>query len=128
MYTKLPNLVIGFHGCDSSTADKVFSGETTLSKSKNAYDWFGHGVYFWENNLTRAQQWAEEKFGKHATSKPAVIGAVLDLGCCLNLTDSESIGIIESQYKIYKKQTELQAPQWLPIKTAQPMTTCFYVF
>ena len=58
MYQKLPNLVIGFHGCDRSVFERVvFRGEPFV-KSQNEYDWLGHGIYFWENDEKRAYEWA----------------------------------------------------------------------
>lgn len=54
MYSNLPNLIIGFHGCDKSTADSIILGEIQLKESKNKYDWLGNGMYFWEQNLSRA--------------------------------------------------------------------------
>lgn len=48
MYEKLPNLVIGFHGCSQETYDKVIHQNQTLKASENTYDWLGHGIYFWE--------------------------------------------------------------------------------
>ncbi len=94
MYSKLPNLVIGFHGCDKKICDRVLSGSEGLKASINTYDWLGNGIYFWEQNLARAQEWAEFKYKKNA----AVIGAVLDLGYCLNLADSASNVVLESAY------------------------------
>ncbi len=98
MYSKLPNLVLGFHGCKQDTYDKVISNGETLKESDNKYDWLGHGIYFWEQNYQRAYEWAINKYGDNA----AVIGAVIDLGYCLNLTDSASADILREGYKILK--------------------------
>ena len=35
MYGKLPNLVLGFHGCDKETFDKVLRQDIPLSNSTN---------------------------------------------------------------------------------------------
>jgi hypothetical protein len=51
MYSKLPNLVIGFHGCDISVFEKVLHNHENMIFSDKPYDWLGHGVYFWEHNL-----------------------------------------------------------------------------
>lgn len=51
MYTKLPNLIIAFHGCDQKTFDNVLYHHNPLSGSQNDYDWLGNGIYFWEQNL-----------------------------------------------------------------------------
>ena len=59
MYTKRAGLVLGFHGCDKSVRDKVISdSDVALEPSNNDYDWLGGGVYFWENNLIRASNFA----------------------------------------------------------------------
>src|SRR5439155_1194366 len=51
-------------------------------------DWLGHGIYFWEDSYLRALRWAEEESKKshRKIDLPAVIGATIELGNCLNLT------------------------------------------
>ena len=46
--------------------------------SRNQYDWLGHGIYFWEQAPERARTWANQG---------GVVGAILRLGTCLDLTD-----------------------------------------
>lgn len=94
-YGKLPNLVLGFHGCSRKVRDEIVSRGVHLHPSTNDYDWLGSGIYFWEQNYERALQWAEDHAGD---DEPAVIGAVIDLGNCLNLTDSFYIGLVEDEY------------------------------
>ena len=53
-------LVLGYHGCDKSVADRVLAGNETLRKSEKPYNWLGHGIYFWEHGPERAFEWAEE--------------------------------------------------------------------
>lgn len=106
MYTNVPNLIIGFHGCDKDTCDNIINGRIQLKKSQNSYDWLGNGMYFWEQNLRRAWQWAEQQ-SKSKNSKvktPAVLGAVIDLGYCLNLLDSRSIELLKAQYNIFVEE------------------------
>ena len=100
MYEKLPNLVIGFHGCSQETYDNVILRHENLKPSTNSYDWLGNGQYFWENNLTRAWEWAYKRYDEN---NAAVIGAVIDLGYCLNLTDSASEEILKKGYSILRK-------------------------
>lgn len=107
MYSKLPHLVLGFHGCDQSTFDQVVLDGKPLRPSKNDYDWLGHGVYFWEQNLDRGLSWAREQARCGSIENPAVIGAVIDLGYCLNLTDSRYIDLLENEYKIMEAEFEL---------------------
>ena len=102
MYNKLPNLILGFHGCKKETFENVIYKQEQLKKSENIYDWLGHGIYFWEHNLERAKDWAEFRYGNDA----CVIGAVLDLGYCLNLTDSFSARILKIGYTGLKEKSE----------------------
>ena len=99
MYSSLPGLVLGFHGCDEEVAEKVLSGRDRLLSSVNEYDWLGHGIYFWENNPIRAHEYAEimgkhPERVKHPIRKPAAVGAIIDLGNCLNLLESKSVDIL----------------------------------
>lgn len=103
MYEKLPNLVIGFHGCTKNTHEKVLTFHEELRGSDNSYDWLGNGIYFWENNLVRAWEWAKRRHGDDA----AVIGAVIDLGYCLNLTDSASEQELKNGFKMLKTLCDL---------------------
>ncbi len=101
LYSRRSNLVIGFHGCDQSVVDKVVAGEEKLLASTNDYDWLGNGIYFWENNEARALQWAEElvKRKNSSVKTPAVIGAIIDLGYCLDLTDSLCLEELKKGYE-----------------------------
>ena len=108
MYSSLPNLIIGFHGCDESVYDKVICQNKSLAPSNNEYDWLGNGIYFWEQNLKRAWEWAEQHSKRSKTGlKPAVIGAVIDLGYCLNLLDGDKILLLKQHYDIFKASMNL---------------------
>ena len=102
LYSKLPNLVIGFHGCDRQVFEKVLYHHEPLESSNNEYDWLGSGLYFWEHNLERAWEWAKNGTTnpKSHIEEPAVIGAVIDLGLCLNLLDSNNIQMLKNEYHI----------------------------
>jgi hypothetical protein len=105
--------VLGYHGCDEAVARKVVVGSDTLRPSKNAYDWLGHGQYFWEDSPRRAHRWAQEE-SKRAGGKiktPSVLGAVIDLGNCLNLIDAESLERVRSaHHRLEKLANELRLP------------------
>ncbi|MBR1598223.1 MAG: hypothetical protein IJ661_04810 [Lachnospiraceae bacterium] len=96
MYAKLPNLVFGFHGCHKSIYNMVVTEGRHLKPSENDYDWLGNGIYFWENSYERAYDWASAKYGDEAK----VIGAVLDLGYCLNMTDYKSTQVLKLGYSL----------------------------
>lgn len=111
MYSSLPSFVLGFHGCDKSVAEKLVNGETRLKPSRNDYDWLGHGIYFWENNPQRALEYARlihENPGRSSEEieTPDVVGAIIDLGNCLNLLDSKSIQVIQKAYGYYLQALE----------------------
>lgn len=100
MYDIRPNLVIGFHGCDIRVRDKLLNHPDEIVISQRPYDWLGHGMYFWENNYVRAMQWAEDKKQRGGIETPAVIGAVLHLGHCCDLTDSKFINEVTKAYRL----------------------------
>ena len=107
MYTTLPSFVLGFHGCDQSVANRVVRGKCPLRPSKNDYDWLGHGIYFWENDPERALEYAKmlqehPRRGQGKISEPAVLGAVIDLGHCLNLMEAGALGSVRSTYDTLK--------------------------
>lgn len=108
MYSTIPNLVLGFHGCDKTVADQIIGGKEMMKPSVNNYDWLGNGLYFWENDPERALDYArfiKENPGRSQTKIeiPAVIGAVIDLGYCLNLLERNSIERLAIAYKGLKK-------------------------
>ena len=114
MYSNLPNLIIGFHGCDRTTYEKVLYMHERLLASHNSYDWLGNGIYFWENSLDRAEEWAisyckryNRKYPDKKQKEPAVIGAVISLGHCLDLTDYGSAAILKTGYEILKYELSL---------------------
>ena len=108
MYSKRHNLTIGFHGCDSKTRDFVINGGN-LNPSTNEYDWLGNGLYFWEDDPVRAMEWAVQlsKNPKSSIKNPVVLGAVIDLGNCLDLISRQSTPILKMGYEWLKKSCEL---------------------
>ena len=106
MYSKLPHVVYGFHGCDESVKNEILHNNSFFTPSHNSYDWLGHGIYFWENDPQRAMEFAIDainntKQSKGNIKKPAVIGAVIDLGYCLNLLDRYFINLVEFADKVF---------------------------
>src|SRR2546421_9551351 len=97
--------LIGFHGCDKSVADQVVSGHQDLRASTNEWDWLGHGIYFWEDSYARALHWAEEE-SQRAHGKvrvPAVVGAIIHVGNCLNLIEAEALRLVQAAYEGYRE-------------------------
>jgi hypothetical protein len=98
MYSTRSGLILGFHGCDESVAMKVLTGEVRLKFSVNSYDWLGHGAYFWENSPSRAMEFAFALHSGGKIEKPAVIGAVIDLGYCLDLLDYDNLQLLKTGF------------------------------
>jgi hypothetical protein len=86
----------------------VLTGTKNLNKSTNPWDWLGNGVYFWEQNPSRALEYAIEnskgnQFNKVKIETPFVLGAIVELGECLNLVDQDGIQIVEEAYNGLEK-------------------------
>lgn len=96
------SLVLGFHGCDEQTAIKILNGADQVP-SQNEYDWLGAGLYFWEDSKSRALRWAADEARKPNSKikKPAVLGAVINLGACLNLIDAEHLELVTLAHRTY---------------------------
>ncbi|HRE40832.1 MAG TPA: hypothetical protein PLG90_05830 [Ignavibacteria bacterium] len=103
MYNSRSNLLIGFHGCDEKIRDKLIFKPNEIKKSREKFDWLGHGFYVWEYNYKRAKQWAEYKKTIGKISKPSVLGVVFQLDYCLDFTDSEYIDLLSEYYEQMKK-------------------------
>jgi hypothetical protein len=86
-----------------TTRKKIVNNRSMLNNSKNDYDWLGNGMYFWENNPKRALEFAKDlhlnpRRGKASIKKPSILGAVIDLGFCLDLLESEFISLTRQSY------------------------------
>jgi hypothetical protein len=117
MYSNLSSFVIAFHGCDLSAKNSLLQGEKP-KPSLNKYDWLGSGFYCWEQNETRAMEFAQEaaywkKMSKGIIVEPAVLGLVIDFGNCLNLLDSKHLERLKNTYMYISeayKNNGLQLP------------------
>ncbi|MDE0149843.1 MAG: hypothetical protein F4160_12405 [Rhodospirillaceae bacterium] len=100
--------VLGYHGCDKAVAEALLSGEE-FKTSKNVYDWLGNGIYFWEANPVRGLEFAGELMNSSRglnVTEPAVVGAVVDLGLCLDLMTSAGVRQVEEAHKVFVKICE----------------------
>jgi len=98
-----PGIVVGFHGCDKTTFDKVIKHGGSLSHSENDYDWLGHGIYFWEGSYERALEWAKND---SKVKKPAAIGAFIRLGNCTDLLDIDHLTQVKATHEILKAEVK----------------------
>ncbi|WP_445940989.1 hypothetical protein [Pseudomonas sp.] len=116
MYQLLPSFVLGFHGCDRDIGEQILSGQGQLLPSTNSYDWLGRGIYFWENSPDRALSYAAflRDHGGRAVRKieePFVVGAVINLGFCLNLTDENALTLVrQAHQELVTLSEEAQTP------------------
>jgi hypothetical protein len=111
MHDYQPFSTIGFHSCDREVGLRVLLNEDGLIPSTNSWDWLGGGVYFWEQDPLRALEYATEcaerkQFNKIPITTPFVLGAMIDLGNCLNLVESSSLKLLSNSYKYLKKASE----------------------
>jgi hypothetical protein len=98
MYSSRPGLLIGYHGCDEAIRDAIVTDKAMLRVSQNKYDWLGAGYYFWEDNYARALDFAIHPPGKKQIKKPAVLGAIIELGNCLDLMNMDYILMIKDSF------------------------------
>ncbi len=108
MYSSPGFLVLGFHGCDKAVAEAVIAGKTKLHPSKNSYDWLGHGIYFWENSPERALDFAKQSMKRPGSEikEPFALGAIINLGHCLNLLSARYLGVVKKGYRLLKELLE----------------------
>lgn len=92
--------MLGYHGCDEAVAEAVLAGKA-FKQSQNDYDWLGPGVYFWEANPLRGLDFALEMAVRRPklVKKPTVIGAVIDLGLCLDTTTKAATDMLAVAYQ-----------------------------
>ena len=95
--------VLAYHGCSLETAQELLGGSSFKPSAKD-YDWLGEGSYFWENDPLRAYQWAIEPRLKF--DHPSVVGAVIELGNCLDLTTQSGVAAVKVAYNQFVAMAE----------------------
>ena len=85
--------ILGYHGAKAGEAAefalRLLLAEVEIEDwkpSENEFDWLGRGIYFWEHSPERARRWAG--------AGGIVVGAVIQLGNCLDLTDLHYTGLL----------------------------------
>lgn len=105
MHRLTSSFVLGYHGCDLAVGERILKG-TAFKQSDNDYYWLGPGVYFWEANPKRALQFASEaQKRKGSAPKPFVVGAIIELGLCLDLTTATSLDWVSSAHQYLVENT-----------------------
>jgi hypothetical protein len=113
--------VLAYHGCDAVTRDDLVTRRLrALDHSQNEYDWLGPGTYFFEDDPQRAMSFATQSAGNPGAMftqrpivTPAVVGAVLCLTSCLDMTTQA--GLTEFQLML-----DLLAQSEVPLAQNDP--------
>jgi hypothetical protein len=100
------SFVLGYHGCEQSVVDNVINGKAKLKISDNDFDRLGSGTYFWEADPQRAMEYARWKNKRGEIKKPAVVGAVIDLRNCLDLTNRADLETVKQYHEFYVSEQE----------------------
>ena len=110
---RFARIILGYHGAKTGDAAeyarRLLLGEVGVDEwrpSENEFDWLGHGIYFWEHSPERARRWAG--------ADGIVIGAVIQLGKCFDLTDLRCTELLLKSYTTVEKdyrQMGLNLPQ-----------------
>ena len=66
----------------------------------------GHGVYFWENDPQRGLEWAQHGNPKKKIADPDVVGAIIDLGYCLDLTTRIGLDEVAEAFEMLRATYE----------------------
>lgn len=91
MHRLATTFILGYHGCDREVGERILAGEQ-IQPSDNDYDWLGPGAYFWEADPERGLSFAREAQARNSDiHEPFVVGAVIELGNCLDFTTEASI-------------------------------------
>lgn len=112
--------MLGFHGCDRAAGEALLNNQSPVPSNED-YDWLGPGVYFWEANPVRGLQFAREKAKRKGgrLKEPFVVGAILDLGRCLDLTTAASIAKLSIAFKILEEEHQASGRP-LPQNSSDP--------
>lgn len=113
------SFVLGYHGCDASLSHRVLNLSEDLRESNEKFDWLGPGVYFWESDPLRALEWAQRKVAQGRYKQAAVLGAIIDLGNCLDLTQRENLDLLGESYQTFC-ETQRAANLKIPVNRDAP--------
>ena len=103
-----PALVFGFHVCDRKVRDRLLLTQNNFKFSQNDYDWLGEGVYFFESDPIRADMFGEAVLAQPGLSQgeikePVVLGAIIELAHCLDLTTMADRELLKAAEKTLKQ-------------------------
>jgi hypothetical protein len=127
-----PGVIYGFHGCDRRVGEAVLASHIEhLKFSGNEYDWLGHGIYFWEASPERGLEFARaakvrRKISQGNIRYPYVVGAVIELGNCLNLLDHSGLMEMRAAHQMLRSLAEAEGKQ-LPVNSFKDASGAYLV-
>ncbi|MGV3661089.1 MAG: hypothetical protein ACO1TE_12955 [Prosthecobacter sp.] len=101
-FSEYQRQVVAYHGCGRGVVAACLRGKA-LTPSTNDYDWLGTGIYFWEHGPARALDWARFMNRRKKVSKPAVVGAVIQLGHCFDLLDIRFTTLLREMFPVFQE-------------------------
>ncbi len=117
--------IIGYHGCEAGVARRLLAGGR-FRASTNDFDWLGTGFYFWEYGAERALAFAAEQIRRRRRrARPAVVGAIVQLGNCFDLLDVRATDKLARAYSAWRVVTascdgalpaNAGGPPWFPLR------------
>ena len=117
---RFARIIVGYHGCSDAFARKLLLGKLPISDwkpSANQWDWLGKGICFWEHSPERALRWARERHrGRRIV--PSVLGAIVQLGECFDLTNEGFVEILGDSFKELTKAFHAEGLELPKNKTA----------
>jgi len=93
-YRDYHRTIVACHGTSVAIADRLVDGGD-FKRSSRDLEWLGEGVYFWEYAPKQAWWWTRDL---RSDPKPAVVGAMIRLGNCLDLLDPENVRWLRKVY------------------------------
>ena len=110
-------MVVAYHGCDAAVAEQLLRGER-FRRSRNDHDWLGEGIYFWEFGAARALEFAQAQARRGRLSRPAVVGAIIQLGQCFDLMDTRFTSELDDAFLMLRTSRQI-AGEPLPINAGK---------
>ncbi len=93
-YRDYHRTIVAYHGTTVATAKRLVDGGDFLPSNKT-FEWLGKGIYFWEYAPKQAWWWTADLRGN---ARPAVVGAMIRLGNCLDLLDPANVRSLRMVY------------------------------
>jgi len=106
-FSEYQRQVVAYHGCDHDVVATCLRG-AALKPSTNDYDWLGTGIYFWEHGPARALDWARFMSKRKKVRKPAVVGALIQLGHCFDLLDVRFTTLLHRLFPVFQETMAAQ--------------------